>query len=399
MCGWLSQDGKPGSELLSSHVEVSNPDSSSPFRIQQNYLTSVASFGLGGSWYPHSLYRYRHLNRPEAPLHPTRPCRTWSPGWACSITVRPRSSTYSRGSCKKGKATGRPSTWRRREAGGGATSGQRRGKRGTDLPRVLGSTHRDRPGLQQPHGHVSQQHGHLVGPGHAAPAPVIVGHVHAAAWEAQMQWSAGTGVRGQGEGRGSCAPKVPSTAVLGQHVAAAALEVQQAAVEGAVMRVSEGHAGSGPGQAAGAAAAGTQGGGLVLASAPDTVRHAALPAVPHAKPPGGRRIARKAPGLLGLLLAGSERHLVASSGTARPGSPASSFPGAPRGAVPSGHPSHLFRQRHSRARRRAAGSAGSGSSRRRLRRSNWCRRPRPSAPRRPPAGPGARTTGRGLRGQ
>lgn len=390
MRGWLSQDCKPGSELLSSHAEVSNPDSSSPFRIQQNSLTSVASFGLGGSWYPHSLYRYRHLNRPEAPLHPTRPGRTWSPGWACSITVRPRSSTYSRGSCKKGKATGRPSTWRRREAGGGATSGQWRGKRRTDFPRVLGFTHRDRPALQQPHGHVSQQHGHLVGPGHAAPAPVIVGHVHAVTWEAQMQWSAGTGVRGQGEGRGSCAPKVASTAVLGQHVAAAALEVQQAAVEGAVMRVSEGHAGSGPGQAAGTAAAGTQGGGLVLASAPDTVRHA--------EPPGARRIAGEAPGLTpGGGVRAPPRGYFGNCTTRA--SPASFFPGAPRGAVPSGHPSHRLRQQHSRARRRAAGSAGSGSSRRRLRRSSWYRRPRPSAPRRPPAGPGARTTGRGLRGQ
>lgn len=73
-------------------------------------------------------------------------------------------------------------------------------------------------------------------------------------------------------------------AVLGQHVAAAALEVQQAAVEGAVMGISEGHAGSGPGQAAGAAAAGIQGGGLVLASAPDTVRHAALREEPSAEP-------------------------------------------------------------------------------------------------------------------
>ena len=90
---------------------------------------------------------------------------------------------------------------------------------------------------------------------------------------------------GREKGRGSGAPEVPATAVLGQHVAATALEMQQAAVEGAVMRVSEGHAGSGPGQAARTAAAGTQGGGLVLASAPHTVRHAALPARPRAEPP------------------------------------------------------------------------------------------------------------------
>lgn len=57
-------------------------------------------------------------------------------------------------------------------------------------------------------------------------------------------------------------------AVLGQHVAAAALEVQQAAIEGAVMGVSEGHAGSRPGQTAGTAAAGTQGRDLILASDP-----------------------------------------------------------------------------------------------------------------------------------
>lgn len=56
---------------------------------------------------------------------------------------------------------------------------------------------------------------------------------------------------------GGCAPEVPSMAVLGQHIAAAALEVQQAAIEGAVMGVSEGHAGSRPAQAAGAAAAGS----------------------------------------------------------------------------------------------------------------------------------------------
>lgn len=55
--------------------------------------------------------------------------------------------------------------------------------------------------------------------------------------------------------------------------------------------------------------------------------------------------------------------------------------------------------RHSRGHRRAAGSAGSRSARCLPRRSKWCKRPRPSAPRRPPPGPRARTTGRGLRGQ
>lgn len=88
---------------------------------------------------------------------------------------------------------------------------------------------------------------------------------------------------GAGSRQGGCAPEVPSTAVPGQHVAAAALEVQQAAVEGAVMGVSEGHAGSRPRQAAGAAAAGIQGGSLVLASARDTVRRA-VPAEPRAEP-------------------------------------------------------------------------------------------------------------------
>lgn len=61
------------------------------------------------------------------------------------------------------------------------------------------------------------------------------------------------------------------------------------------MRVSEGHAGSWPGQAAGTAAARIQGGGLVLASAPDAVRHAALRAEPHSEPSRGPRSAR-APG-------------------------------------------------------------------------------------------------------
>ena len=170
--------------------------------------------------------------------------------------------------------------------GGGARSGQRRGQRRMTGPRILGSTDRDLPALQQPHGHISQQHSHLLGPGHAAQAPVIVGHLHAAGGRPGFRGQQGR-VWGAGreKGRGSGAPEVPAMAVLGQHVAAGALEVQQAAVEGAVMRVSEGHAGSRPGQAAGTAAAGTQGGGLVLASAPHTIRHAALPAGPHAEPP------------------------------------------------------------------------------------------------------------------
>lgn len=113
------------------------------------------------------------------------------------------------------------------------------GQHGIHLPLLIGFAHSDCSALQQPHGHISQQHRHLLGPGHAAPAPVIIGHVHT---------------------------EVPAVAVLGQHIAATALEVQQAAVEGAVMGVSEGHAGSWPGQAAGAAAAGTQGRGLVGAT-------------------------------------------------------------------------------------------------------------------------------------
>lgn len=48
------------------------------------------------------------------------------------------------------------------------------------FPRVLGSAHRDHPALQQSHSHISQQHCHLLGPGHTTPAPVIIGHVHAA---------------------------------------------------------------------------------------------------------------------------------------------------------------------------------------------------------------------------
>lgn len=76
--------------------------------------------------------------------------------------------------------------------------------------------------------------------------------------------------RGKGEG---CIPEVLALAVLGQHVTAAALEVQQAAIEGAVMGVSEGHAGSRPGQTAGTAAAGTQGRSLILVSDPNTVTH------------------------------------------------------------------------------------------------------------------------------
>lgn len=106
---------------------------------------------------------------------------------------------------------------------------------------------------------------------------------------------------GREKGRGSGAPEVPATAVLGQHVAAAALKVQQAAVEGAVMRVSEGHAGSGPGQAAGTAAAGTQGGGLVLASAPHTVRPSRpgpTPSLPGRPSLPGSRGGSQAPELL-----------------------------------------------------------------------------------------------------
>lgn len=103
------------------------------------------------------------------------------------------------------------------------------------------------------------------------------------------------GVRGRGGlGQGRvCIPEVAATAVLGQHVAAASLKVQQAAVEGAIVRVTKSHAGSWPGQATGTAAAGTQGWGLVLASAPDSVRQAGLAAPRSAHPtlqdtPGGR---------------------------------------------------------------------------------------------------------------
>lgn len=73
-------------------------------------------------------------------------------------------------------------------------------------------------------------------------------------------------------------------------------------------------------------------------------------------------------------------------------------PGCTRMAVPRAHSAHHPKPRHSRGHRRAAGRAGSGRSRCQPRRSSWCRRPRPSAPQRPPPGPGARTTGQGLRG-
>lgn len=52
------------------------------------------------------------------------------------------------------------------------------GQHGIHLPLLIGFAHSDCSALQQPHGHISQQHRHLLGPGHAAPAPVIIGHVH-----------------------------------------------------------------------------------------------------------------------------------------------------------------------------------------------------------------------------
>lgn len=58
----------------------------------------------------------------------------------------------------------------------------------------VSSAHRDRSTLQQPHGHISELHLHLLGPGHTPPAPVSVGHVHAVEGEAQVPGSAGTGV-------------------------------------------------------------------------------------------------------------------------------------------------------------------------------------------------------------
>lgn len=74
-------------------------------------------------------------------------------------------------------------------------------------------------------------------------------------------------------------------------------------------------------------------------------------------------------------------------------------PGLTRVWVPRAHSPHRPRPRHSQGHRRAAGSVGSGSAPCRPRRSRWCKRPPPSSPRRPPPGPGARTTGRKLRGQ
>lgn len=58
----------------------------------------------------------------------------------------------------------------------------------TDLPWSL--AHHDRPALQQPHSHRSQQHRHLLGPGHTPPAPVIISHV-------DTMGRKGLGARGQ----------------------------------------------------------------------------------------------------------------------------------------------------------------------------------------------------------
>lgn len=58
----------------------------------------------------------------------------------------------------------------------------------TDLPRSL--AHHDRPALQQPHSHGSQQHRHLLGPGHTPPATVIISHV-------DTMGRKGLGARGQ----------------------------------------------------------------------------------------------------------------------------------------------------------------------------------------------------------
>lgn len=107
--------------------------------------------------------------------------------------MRPRSSTYSSGGLRKGKAWGRPSTCRRGEVAGAASGrarpgggrppaggGRRQGRAGPAWPGPR-AAHRDLPARQQLHSHVPQLHGHRLRPGHAASAPGLVGHVHAAA--------------------------------------------------------------------------------------------------------------------------------------------------------------------------------------------------------------------------
>lgn len=131
-------------------------------------------------------------------------------------------------------------------------------------------------------------------------------------------------------------------------------------------------------------------------------KQAAFPAAPKAEPPGGERIAQESPGLPGSLLAGAGRHLVATLGTAGPGQAQPPLLQLTERAMPPcllpSDPTRP-RPRHSPDCRRAEGSAGCGSARCRPRRNSWCRHPRPSALQRPPAGPGASRTGRGLRGQ
>lgn len=65
-------------------------------------------------------------------------------------------------------------------------------------------------------------------------------------------------------GEGACLPEVSALAVLRQDVGARPLEVQHAAVEGAIVRVSKGDAGGGSREAVRAAQAGHDGWHLVL---------------------------------------------------------------------------------------------------------------------------------------
>lgn len=92
------------------------------------------------------------------------------------------------------------------------------------------------PVLQQLHHYVSYEHGHLLGPGHSLTPTVVIGNVDA---------------------------EVSALTVLCQHVGTRPLEVQHAAVEGAVVGVPERYAGGGAGQAVGAAHTWDQGRGLI----------------------------------------------------------------------------------------------------------------------------------------
>lgn len=156
------------------------------------------------------------------------------------------------------------------------------------------------------------------------------------------------------------------------------------------MGVSEGHAGSRPGQAAWAAAAGTQGRGLVLASAPDSIRSQVFP------------VWTQSP---------TQAHCKRDQGTTCGRTWNSTFLGytTQHPSLKPGYswtqlcPVHLHPTTSvtmcSPSCKMVAGSAGCGSVRCQPRRSSWCRHLQSSAPQRPPDGPGVHMTGWRLRGQ